>query len=185
MKTWLKEFGKFPIEPRVSPLVLMVLVILMGLLIGFNFYLGGWAEAKETETCALCEGRQHYAPCLVNLATGQVGELQMIGGEREAVRTSLFFVAGASGMCGGDAHTCTVTLPEKAEQIEGAYFCRDCRAKLAEVATEGYVLADLYDTENFALYPITAGAEYVIREYTVTVLQEETERLTVRVAESD
>lgn len=88
-------------------------------------------------------------------------------------------------MCGGNARTCTATLPEKAEQIEEAYFCRDCRAKLAEITTEGYVLADLYDTENFALYPITAGAEYVIREYTVTVLQEETERITVRVAESD
>lgn len=57
--------------------------------------------------------------------------------------------------------------------------------RLAIVRANHY-MADLYDTEHFALYPVTAGAEYEIREYTVTVSQdEETERLTVCVTESD
>jgi hypothetical protein len=68
------------------------------------------------------------------------------------------------------------------KRLDGTYFCRDCRAELAEISTEGYVLADLYDAEHFALYPITAGAEYDIREYTVTVSQdEESGRFIVRV----
>ena len=168
MKTWLKEIWEFLIEPWVSPLVMMVLAILMGLLLNFNFYLGGWAEEKETavwqslvltpepEVCALCEDRQYYAPCLVNLATGQVGELQIYAGSGHGW-TSFFFVAGASGMCEENSHTCTATLPEEMKRMDGVHFCRDCRAKLAEITTEGYVLADLYGAEHFALYPVTAG----------------------------
>lgn len=192
MKTWLKEFGKFLIEPWVSPVALMVLAIPMGLLISFYFYLGGWTEAKETviwqslvlepepETCALCEERRHYAPSLVNLATGQVGELQ-IDDDPEHGRIGLFFPAGVFGVYEGNDRTCTAALPEEMERIDGTYFCRDCRGKLADTATEGYVLADLYDLEHIKAYPIAAGEKYKIREYKVSILQsEETKRITVR-----
>lgn len=75
-----------------------------------------------------------------------------------------------------DAHTCMIKLPRWKGQILGEIFCRDCRAKLAaisESSADYYVLAELYDLENVQVYPVTAGAEYHIRDYTVTITQEE------------
>ena len=193
LKTWLKEFWWWLTDERFSILLCAIFYSLMLLFTRFMVYITGWAADKEIdfwrslvlveepEICALCEDRQYYAPCLVNLATGQVGELQIYAGSGHGW-TSFFFVAGASGMCEENSHTCTATLPEEMGRIDGTHFCRDCRAKLTEVATEGYVLADMYNMENFALYPVIAGEEYVIREYTVTVTAEEkSERLTVHV----
>lgn len=205
MKTWLKEIWEFLIEPWVSPLVMMVLAILMGLLLNFNFYLGGWAEEKETavwqslvltpepEICALCEDgiwMNYHGPCLVSLSSGEIRELevyQIQAGETTEESSGgyvhFFNFDGAWSSGNMVTHTCEVTLPEEMKRMDETHFCRDCRAKLAAITTEGYVLVDLYDAEHFALYPVTAGEEYVIREYTVTVFQDEkTERLTVHVA---
>lgn len=205
LRIWLREFWEFLIEPWVSALVMIILAILMGLLLRFNFYLGGWAEEKETAVwqslvlvpepaaCALCEDMRYHAPCLVNLVTGKVDELQIydpdlecegeIAEEQESKLVHYFAVAGTWVHRDTNNHTCTVTLPEEAVRIDGTYFCRDCRAKLTEVATEGYVLADLYDLENVRVYAVTSGVEYNIREYTVSVTTEEdSENLTVHVA---
>lgn len=204
LRIWLRDFWEFLIEPWVSALVMIILAILMGLLLRFNFYLGGWAEEKETavwqslvltpesEVCALCEDMRYHAPCLVDLATGEVDELQIydpdperegeIAEEQESEWVHYFVVAGTWVYRDTNDHSCMVTLPEEAERIEGTYFCRDCRAKLAEIATEGYVLADLYDLEAIQIYSVTNEREYNIRGYAVTISKnEETERLTIHV----
>lgn len=53
-----------------------------------------------------------------------------------------------------------------------AHFCHDCRALLAETATEGYVLLDLYDLEDIRAFVIEDGAEYTIRDYTVSIYKD-------------
>lgn len=195
MNSWLKEIWEFLIEPWVSPLALMILAILMGLLLRFNFYLGGWAEARETavwrglvlapepEVCALCGGGRYHAPCLVNLATGEVGELRIydLDPEREdstvnspaQTRSVFYFTAGVCAFCDENDNTCTAQLPEKTDPVTGTYFCRNCRAKLADIAAGGFVLADLYDLAHIRIYPVTPGAEYGIRNYTVRISQDE------------
>ena len=48
---------------------------------------------------------------------------------------------------------CVAYLPEKAGgEIGPSYYCRDCRAKLTKVATQGYVLLDLYDLDAIQVY---------------------------------
>ena len=141
----------------------------------------------------MCEDMRYHALCLVDLATGEVDELRIynpdperegeIAEEQESTLVHYFAVAGTWVHREANDHTCTVTLPEEVSRIDGTYFCRDCRAKLAEVATEGYVLVDLYDLENVWVYAVTAGEEYDIREYTVSVIAEEdSEGLTVHAA---
>lgn len=146
--------------------------------------------AEEPEICALCEDgiwMNYHGPCIVSLSSGEIQELEVYkiqAGETTEESSGgyvhFFHFDGVWSSGNMVTHTCEVTLPEEMKGIDGTHFCR---AKLAEITTEGYVLADLYDTEHFALYPVTAEEEYVIREYTVTVYQnEETERLTVHVA---
>ena len=69
---------------------------------------------------------------------------------------------------------CVAYLPEKAGgEIESSYYSRDCRAKLIKVATQGYVLLNLYDLDAIQAYPVEDGAEYSIRIYTVAMARDE------------
>jgi len=173
----------------------LLCVIFYGLVLLFAWFMvdiRGWAAdeeikfwkslvvTEEPEVCALCEtGAAYDRPCLVSLATGKVGQLETSWAQ-DGNYVRYFGCAGLSAVEDVKAHTCEVTLPEALDPMSAAYFCRDCRAKLAEVATEGYVLADLQDTNDFRLYPIAAGAAYEICGHAVTVSQDaKTERLTV------
>ena len=57
-------------------------------------------------------------------------------------------------------------------KIAPALFCHDCRALLADTATEGYVLLDMYDLENIQAFVIANGAEHTIRDYTVSIYKD-------------
>ena len=48
----------------------------------------------------------------------------------------------------------------------------DCRALLADTATEGYVLLDMYDLENIQAFVIANGAEHTIRDYSVSIYKD-------------
>ena len=146
------------------------------------------------ERCALCENGdrlRYHAPCLVNLATGEVGELAVYdpdpvqAGEIAATQTTgvmrWSFCAGLSAICNTDARTCSAILSEP-QPLDPSHFCEDCRATLESVATDGYVLADLYAKDTMQLYPVTPGAEYTIRDYTVSITENaESNRSTVLV----
>lgn len=157
----------------------------------------------EPERCALCAdaGYDGNCPCLVKLNTGEVGalgvfheaeELEDVGiSDRD--NTGRFLVAGLWVENTADAqHSASiVTLPQKALYISPNLYCRDCRAKIAEVIEterillDGYILADLSDLEHIRLYPITDGAIYDIHGYTVEVSREKrSEGFTIRVTEA-
>lgn len=150
------------------------------------------ATTELPESCALCGGIPHHAPSLVNLSTGEVGEMVVydpdlyLGGEiaefQQTGTFSLVSCAGASGIRDADAHTCEVTIFEKAGLIDPSYFCGNCRTLLTRTAVEGYVLADLYDLDHIQIYAVEEGAEYTIRDYTVSMsLHSDLEGLTVSV----
>jgi len=63
-------------------------------------------------------------------------------------------------------------IGEEIGKIAPALFCHDCRALLANTATEGYVLLDMYDLENIQAFVIENGAEHTIRDYTVSVYKD-------------
>ena len=54
----------------------------------------------------------------------------------------------------------------------GPRICHDCRALLADTATEGYVLLDMYDLENIQAFVVANGAEHTIRDYSVSIYKD-------------
>lgn len=137
-----------------------------------------YQDVPEPKTCALCGGFRYYAPCLVRLDTGEVGELQVydpdptqrgeISDRQQTGTFSLLHCAGLLGTRDTCSHTTSVDLTEKAGKLAQEYFCLDCRALLAGTANNGYVLADLYDLENIQIYAVRNGSKYSIRDYEVT-----------------
>ncbi len=66
MKIYLKGFWKTITEPKVSPLILVLLMSGMLLLADFTYYLGGWEEARKTPPCPLCGEQAHQGLCLAD-----------------------------------------------------------------------------------------------------------------------
>lgn len=139
-------------------------------------------DLPDPKRCALCdEGQRYQAPCLINLSTGQMGEMRVYAygtteeGELDPreVRFSGTFhfqpCAGLMAIRDTDLHTCQVILPEVRELMDPAHFCRECRLLLAGAGLDGYVIIDLYDLEHKLAYPIREGGREVIRDYCVRV----------------
>lgn len=137
----------------------------------------------EPRHCILCgtnrNGLRYHAPCLVNLATGEMDELTvyqphhtLVGEIAEQQQTGFMCFQPCIGFVAirnADVQTCRVSIPRSSEEIEPIYFCRSCRASLAEVTTNGYALLDLYDLDVIKVFPVEDGAVYEIRDYTVSV----------------
>lgn len=133
----------------------------------------------EPRVCALCSNKTNakiHAPCIVNLATGEVAELTVydqhpteVTAEGKKGYTSFYTGAGAVIQQNFDNGHCEASLPKKEEPMDPAHFCYDCRHLIAELDKDGYVVADLYDSENVSVFKVSDGAEYGIRKYLVTV----------------
>ena len=132
----------------------------------------------DPERCALCgEGDSYHAPCLVNLSTGQLGELRVYAyaptqegkldpQEAECSGTLHFQpCAGLTAIRDAGLHTCQVSLPKERDLMDPALFCRECRRLLAGAGLEGYVIVDLYDLGHIRAYPIQGGS---IRNYRIS-----------------
>ena len=145
----------------------------------------------EPRVCALCSNKTNaniHAPCIVNLATGEVAALAIFdphptddsAAEKKGY-TSFFAAAGAVIQQNCDSEYCVASLPKTKETMDPAHFCYDCRHLVVEIDTDGYVVADLYDPENISVFQVSDGAEYGIRDYLVTVNQADSGGLEIRV----
>ena len=158
-----------------------------------------WQAAVTTklpECCAICEngeGRPYHAPVLVNLSTGEIGEMRIYDPDfprsdfniAPIQQTGTFSFARYAGLTGRKdtcSHTSRVEIPAELEPMRMEHFCRTCRAILAPTASEGFVLLDLFDLEDIKAYAVVEGAEYTIRDYAVKVFwNEEVDDLTLEV----
>lgn len=148
------------------------------------------AGPPEPETCALCgngEGRPYHAPCVVERSTGLVAELAIYDPEPTQMGALApvqdldrhFFQAA----CGGrvvrtvdrspEEQSCTAYVPVTEAGVSKRLFCRACRKRLAGAGQGEYVLADLYDPEHIAVWPVEAGRTFQVRGYTVAVSEED------------
>ena len=141
------------------------------------------AIEAEPEVCSLCEygkARTYHAPALVNLSTGEVGEMRIYKSQKDRdtleiatiQQTGTFaFVkcAGLTGQLDTCASTFRVEIPEKTGAMNMKFFCRNCRAKIAKMTNEGFVVADLLDLDNIEIYAMDEGSEFTIRDYIVTM----------------
>lgn len=141
------------------------------------------AIEAEPEVCSLCEygeAMTYHAPALVNLSTGEVGEMrvyksEMVGDTLEVAtiqQTGTFAFVKCAGLTGQQdtcSHTFRVEIPKELETMEMRNFCHSCRSMLAETAKEGVVIADLFDLENIKIYAIKEKTECMVRDYKISM----------------
>ena len=145
----------------------------------------------EPRVCALCSNKTNaniHAPCIVNLATGEVAELAAydphpteVSAEGKKGYTSFYTGAGAVIQQDSDNEYCVASLPIEEEPMNHTHFCYNCRCRIMELDRDGYVIADLYDPENISVFEVCNSVEYWIRDYLVTVTQTDGGGLEIRV----
>lgn len=169
-------------------------LFILFLLFLYGFWLRGIAAEREAavwrrifltpepDLCALCGyggGPRYHAPCLVNLSTGEVGEMRIydpdpvriweVSEVQQSGTFSLLRCAGVTAVRDTDAHTCTAGLPRRADGLAPEHFCRNCRARIAEASRRGFILADLYDLADIQVYALSGEASYSVHGYDVSV----------------
>ena len=130
------------------------------------------------DRCPLCDFIKSHAPCLVNVATGEVEEMalytphyQLVGEIAEEQNDSTFSfvtIAGARGTRVSSPWIMEQDVPVAKAPLFKYHFCRDCRKLLADQA--GYVIADLYVHGQPVVIPITDGMEQELRCYKITAV---------------
>lgn len=158
---------------------IILVFMTMGLLLSLVACSG--VNAPDPDRCSLCDYIPSHAPCLVNLNTGEVGEIALyephhtlVGEIAEEQRGGYFrfmSVADLQGYldaCVPEAH---ITVPDGIEKYKEKYFCSTCRELLKAYAHCGFVLADLRDHETPMIYPVEEGTEFEVRCYTVVITE--------------
>lgn len=195
MKTWLKPYGRTPDRYWTHNLNILIFTVLAAGFFALGIFVRNaagdrvasfWrsvALTPEPECCVLCgDGTRYHAPCLIELSTGAVLELQIydphpdLPGELSPVQQtgtfSLLWDVGVTGYRDTGAHTSYALLPGEQQPMDPAHFCLRCRALLSKTATEGYILTDLYDLSSIRAYPVVPGLSCTIRDYDVSVARE-------------
>lgn len=142
---------------------------------------------NKSKDCALCGGLKYHAPCIVDLSTGEVGELTIyephptLVGEIAVEQPGGFLAflpcVGMTAVQDADARICSVQLSKQQKRLNSKYFCSSCCRLLSEVQSNGYVIADLYDLGEIHVYPIEAGGVYTIRNYVVSTTRDDEESM--------
>lgn len=132
----------------------------------------------EPERCAICTGLKRHAPCLLNLSTGKILELELyephpykvgeIADQQNNSTFSYIRFAGIRGTKITNPWEISIKIPPKGDRIQRKYYCQDCRKMLSK-NNQGYVILDLYTPSNPTVLPIHDGAEYSIRCYSLSI----------------
>ncbi len=159
----------------------MLQKILSLLLIASMATLVGCSQQEQKE-CCLCSSFRYHAPCLVDLETGELTELdlyfphptlvaELADPQPEQGTFSFVRLGNVSGYT--DTANCIVEIDvPSADKTINPALCQECRAQLQAGYKSRYVLADLYDKEAKTLIPIKADTELTIRCYEITMEQE-------------
>ena len=160
MKTWQKKVS------ILSLLFLVVIIIIFGV------------DSPDPNDCSICGYIKCHAPCILNLATGEIDELQLYTahefevGELTEKQTGGIFgviqVAGLRGIKLTDPWYIEIDVPMVGDKIRSENFCYRCFQRL-ECYDAGFVLLDIYDISNPIIYEFEDGAIYDIRCYRIEI----------------
>lgn len=153
----------------------MVLAISVVALIG--------CSTQNQKECCLCDSFRYHAPCLVDLETGEMIELDLyfphetkvaeLSDEQPEMSTFSFVRLGnVTGTKLTDSKVIEIEVP-CTDTTRNPALCKDCRELLQGGYSGRYVLADLYDMEDKTLIPIMDGTELDLRCYEITMTQDE------------
>ncbi len=134
--------------------------------------------APDPARCRLCESVPYHAPCLVDLATGEVGELTVyyphpftageLSDDQPDGTFCLMSVCGQMGYIDRNNWIMHISVPQIQNEYEEKYFCNTCRELLMPYSQTGFVLADLKEPSTPKLYSLSEGA-FELRCYVVNI----------------
>ena len=136
-----------------------------------------WYFFQEQKECCLCSSFRFHAPCLVDLETGEMIELDLyfphptkvaeLADPQPKMETFSFVILGdVKGTKLTDSKNIELDIPT--DRTTNPALCRSCRKQLDGLLVGRYVLADLYDMEEKTLIPIDRSLSMVLRCYEIT-----------------
>ena len=142
-----------------------------------------WGFYQEEKGCCLCSSFRYHAPCLIDLETGELIELDLyfpyptktaeLADPQPKMETFSFVKLGnISGIKLTDSKIIEIDVP-LSEKTENPTLCKNCRKKLDGLRFGRYVLADLYNSEDKKMIPVKHGLCLSLRCYEITACQEE------------
>ncbi len=137
--------------------------------------------SAETNECVICAHIKCHAPCILNLSTGEIGELELyqphatkvgeIANGQNGGTFSFIRPAGLRGIRVTDPWYIEVNIPILGEKKEVSLFCMKCRPLLTEYKV-GYVLLDLYSEDVPKVYGLDNKLDYRIRCYEIRLTRD-------------
>lgn len=134
---------------------------------------------KAQKECCLCSSFRYHAPCLIDLETGDIKELELYfphptlvaelaDPQPEQGTFSFVRLGNVSGYTDTANRIVEIDVPS-ADKTKNPTLCQDCRAQLQAGYKSRYVLADLHDKEVKTLIPIKDDTELTLRCYEITM----------------
>lgn len=164
--------------------ILKILYFLLLLLIPVSLFMN-----RPPESCNLCDNIPMHAPCLINLSTGEIGELTVfdpdpfrIGEIAPQQQGGVFSFLPCAGLVATritDSWITSVNIPPGTETMRRAHFCRSCRLLLKDYTQESFALVDMYRAGEPVLYPIAENTSYHMRCYRIRISKGEAYCITV------
>ena len=133
--------------------------------------------APNPKRCAICDSIPYHAPALVNLATGEVGELAVyephpfkvaeLNEYQQGGTFSFIYVAGLNGYSDTANWETHITIPTDENEYEEKFFCKSCRERIAGRIEKGFLLLDLRTPESFDILSLDFEEIQLVRCYEV------------------
>ena len=147
------------------------------------------SDIPEPVECTLCDAFPRHAPCLVDLNTGELRELEIyqphhmkvaeLSDEQYGGYMSLVQFGDISGILLG-ADKVELNAPVKLTGMQDSLFCKDCRKLLRDNKCQGYMLADLRNPDTPTVWPIKDGLSFSVRCYEIDItVSDDTEKLII------
>ena len=141
-----------------------------------------WYFSKEQKDCCLCNSFRFHAPCLIDLETGEMIELdlyfphptkvaELADPQPEMGTFSFVSLGDVKGTKLTDSKTIELDIPT--DSITNPALCKSCRKQLGGLVVGRYVLADLYSSEDKSIIPIKDDLILDLRCYHITSQLEE------------
>lgn len=136
------------------------------------------SNIPEPTECALCAVFPRYAPCLVDLNSGDICELEIyqphhtkvaeLSNEQYGGYMSLVQFGEISGILLG-ADRVELKASAIAKGMLDSLFCKACRKLLKDNKCQGYILADLQNPDTPSVWRIEDGTSFSVRCYNVQI----------------
>ena len=137
--------------------------------------------APNPKRCAICDSIPYHAPALVNLATGEVGELSVyephpfkvaeLNPYQQGGTFSFIYVAGINGYSDAANWETHITIPTNENEYEEKHFCKACRERISGHTEKGFLLLDLRTPESFSIISLESDVIQTVRCYEIQTKQ--------------